>query len=123
MKSKLPKANIDASALLAAPLKLLIAGEIVGFVVLTGTEMVPGTIDDTFVTDRVEVVVFNATMLVVEWFPKGANVVRAFVAEQAPLRFGFVIETVTVLVVVAVIVVIRLVVESVVRAEDELALD
>jgi hypothetical protein len=40
----------------------------VGLVALTliGTEMVPGPVEDTLVTDSVDVVVFKATMLVDE---------------------------------------------------------
>jgi hypothetical protein len=46
----------------------LIGGTIVlvGLVAFTGTEIVPGIVEDTFVNERVDVVVFKATMLVDE---------------------------------------------------------
>ncbi len=113
---------MEASARPAAPLNPLIGGTTlpVGFVLLTLTgEMVPGTVVETLVTERVDVVVFKATILVDEKLPNGAEVVSGFVAPQAPVG-GLVPVTVTVLVDVEVMVVVKLVVVLVdVPGEEE----
>ena len=97
----------------------------VGLVALTvtgtGFEVVEGAVEDTLVMERVDVVVFRATMLMAELLPKGAmGVDRAMlVAPQAPLDGAFVPVMVTVLVVVEVMVVVRLVDELVERLVED----
>ena len=122
MNTKLPSANIDASARVAVPLNPLICGTIlpVGFVLLTLIgEMVPGIVEETLVTEIVDVVVFKATILVDDQLPNGAEVVSGFVAPQAPVG-GLLPVTVTVLVVVEVMVVVKLLVVLVdVPVEEE----
>ncbi len=72
MKTKLPSAKIEASERSAAPLNPLMVGKIVpvGLVALRLMgKIVTGEVEDRLVMDRVEVVVFSATILVVEKLP------------------------------------------------------
>jgi hypothetical protein len=111
MNTNPPNASHDASdRSAAAPVKPEIVGTmlVVGLVALK--PVTGGAVAEMLVTDRVDVVVFSATMLVDEKFPKGAiEVVRGrLVAPQAPVSGELVPVTVTVLVVVEVMVVVRL---------------